>query len=665
MGISRDDTAAIAPLLQIRVLGPLEIAARPGTASISSRKSLALIGMLATRENLSMTRDEICHILWGSRGEKQARASLRQELATLKKRLDQDGHVLQTEAERIYLDPECVETDIARLRSPDLPLGERLRLSRGPLLQHLDPREASFDDWILQERNSLDAYVSGLCKNLAFQATDRAEWHDLLAAAENALAISEYDESALRWQLQALAQLGRRAEALDLASQFDRRLRDELGTGLSPETVQLRLSLRGAGEPAQKPDAPEPDEAAVFDRPAVLLLPFDVVGHSEEDSELALGLCEDIRTNLSHWRWFPVIGSEAVTGMSGNIMELGAQVGARYVVKGSLRRVGNQARVVARLISATTGGEIWSAQFDGSISDVFEFQDHTSASIVSQIEPQIGEAENKRLAKARPNRMETWLLLAKAALVERRAGDGYGTQEANLELRAILSDAAESAPDHGEVLARLSRTYFREFLMGWTSDRDAALTRALDLSSRAIELAPDSSLSRAVHAATLLFGKRDPARAKPHAEEAVRLNPSELMGHYMVGCTSVFLGDFDVSYTHYENVLRLNPNFTNKGSVYCDQMMCRALAGKMDEAVELARRVISVAPKYVRGLQRCAAVLAWQGFAEEAADLIAEAERQGGKVSEDELRATYPFAHTEHIDFLVDGMRRAGWVSSN
>ncbi len=423
----------------------------------------------------------------------------------------------------------------------------------------------------------------------------------------------------------------------------------------TPEAGFRRSSLR------YSKSLGETGNGELMSRPAVLFLPFEVLGAIQGDWAIALGLCEDIRTNLSSWRSFPVIGAEALGGKTGDLQSLADSVDASYVVTGSLRRSGNRARVSVRLIDASSGSEIWNKSFDGTVEDMLDFQDDVSQRVVSQIEPEIAHAAASRVPVIRAKGFASWELVAKSIEEERKGGDGYGTKHANIAQRELLLEALKIEPDFAEAWARLARTYFRDFLIGWSDDPSNALRLALEASTRAVELDPENSLARAYHAQCLLFGKYDPEAALEHAQEAVRLNPSNVVGHVMMGCVLVYLGQPETAFSHYEIALRLNPNFPNMGTVVCDQMMCRAMQGDLSQAVALARKMISIAPKYFRGLQRCAAVLAHAGRLNEAGEVLRNAEEIGGSFSEKYIRETYPFTDERHLELLILGLRKAGW----
>lgn len=90
-------------------------------------------------------------------------------------------------------------------------------------------------------------------------------------------------------------------------------------------------------------------------------------------------------------------------------------------------------------------------------------------------------------------------------------------------------------------------------------------------------------------------------------------------------------------------------------------MMCRALGGNLDDAVLMARKTMDVAPNYLRGLQRCASVLAHAGKLAEAEGVLRRIDELGGSFSEAYVRETYPFTRPEDLEFLTEGLRKAGW----
>ena len=668
--------------MPVALLGGLNIenADKFDTAPLT-RKAKLVLAILCLFDEQGVARSSLAEMVWPDRSDSQSRTSLRQALSALRKALPAilHGYTIESTNDKLVLTgpPEMIDTRIfQQLVVSDSRSDWILAAARykGDLLDGIQTPDRLREN-LLPLQMKLRKQALDLCERLSadFKIAEdgKAECEELanrLLAADPAA--EEAHRAIIRLRL-GKGQFNSARKQLEICTAA---VRKELGTEPEAATLQMidefdsdALELEIADEPQMQESRSENASSSrtrnvdLFLRPAVLFLPFEALSQSEEDALLASGLCEDIRTTLACWRSFPVIGPEALGGATGDIQNLAAGVDATYAVTGSVRRAGNRARVTARLIDASSGQELWSQTFDGNLEDVFEFQDEISRRIVSQIEPEISHATAQRIPLRRPKDLATWELLAKAVDAERRGGDGYGTPEANDEQRVYVSQAIEQDPELCEAWARLGRCYFRDFLLGWVEDTAAALERSLEATARAVEIDPGNSIAQAFRAQSMLFGKHDPQGAFDHARDAIRLNPSNVMGHYMMGCTLVYCGDPVTAYDHYETVLRLNPAFSGKGALFCDQMMCRALVGDLDDAIQFARKTIDIAPRYLRGLQRCAAVLAHADKCEEATEILRQIDELGGAFSETYVRETYPFVRSEDLDFLVTGLRKAGW----
>jgi adenylate cyclase len=115
-------------------------------------------------------------------------------------------------------------------------------------------------------------------------------------------------------------------------------------------------------------------------------------------------MVEEIITALSRIRWLFVLArnsSFTYKAQGVDVKQVGRELGVRYVLEGSVRRAGQRVRITGQLIDAATGAHLWADRFDGSLEDVFEFQDKVASSVVGVIEPALQAAETARSA-ARP-----------------------------------------------------------------------------------------------------------------------------------------------------------------------------------------------------------------------------------------------------------------------
>jgi tetratricopeptide (TPR) repeat protein len=336
-------------------------------------------------------------------------------------------------------------------------------------------------------------------------------------------------------------------------------------------------------------------------------------------------------------------------------------VGAAYAISGTIRRSGERIRVSASLTEVKRGHLIWTESFDGEMSDVFDMQEAIGQAVVARVTPEIGRAESARIIRRRPANMAAWQLLAQTDELERTGGEGYGSPESNLAQVPLLEEAIRLEPNYARAWARLGRYYFRSALQGWIEDRDAAFEKALGYCEHAVKADPTEWEGQALLAMTMIFGTHAFGPGKFHALEAVRRNPSAPYARHGCGCVLEWNGEADEALLHLRAIFDLNPNYPNRAAALGDITTCELIAGHIEVAVESARQLRDIAPEYCRGLQRVAVTLGHAGELEEAAEVMSKVLALQKDLDEAYVRETYPYAHPDHVELILDGLRRAGW----
>jgi len=174
------------------------------------------------------------------------------------------------------------------------------------------------------------------------------------------------------------------------------------------DPVHVYRIARGGAQPPS--DALVSSEA-MFRRPAVAVLPFENLSDDPGQEYFADGLTEDVITALSLGRSFPVIARNstfAFKGKSPAIRKVGQELGAQYVIEGSVRKSGNRVRVTAQLINAETGHHVWAERYDRDLQDIFELQDDLTSKIAATTAPELERSEHRRAAEGRPRDLGTW-----------------------------------------------------------------------------------------------------------------------------------------------------------------------------------------------------------------------------------------------------------------
>src|SRR5215467_9090860 len=150
---------------------------------------------------------------------------------------------------------------------------------------------------------------------------------------------------------------------------------------------------------------------ASLDRPSVAVLPFANLGDDPEQDYFSDGITEDIITELSRFSELLVIARNSsfqYKGRATDVRQVGRELGARYVLEGSVRRSGDRVRITAQLIDAVTGVHRWAERYDRELRDVFAVQDEVARTIVAILAAHVNRAETERTLLKPPAAWEAY-----------------------------------------------------------------------------------------------------------------------------------------------------------------------------------------------------------------------------------------------------------------
>ncbi len=297
----------------------------------------------------------------------------------------------------------------------------------------------------------------------------------------------------------------------------------------------------------------------------VAVLPFQYRGNNADLQALAEGLSEEIVSGLLKFFWIRVIEANATSRYAGvevDARSAGGDLGARYVMHGSLRHAGSILRIVVQLVDVSTGVHLWSQTYNPTFrstdsDDIFALQDDLVPRIVSTVADGNGLLPFS-MSEAMRNRAGSTFTPYEAVL--RAMGWSYRiTPEEHAEVRRILEAAVAEAPGLGECHAFLAVIYAAEFSNGF-NPRPDSLGRALATARRAIEAAP--SRSYAYNAlASVLFFQKDFLAFRPAADRAIALNPMDGSVIAYQGMLIAYSGDWDRGCALVERAMQMNPNY--------------------------------------------------------------------------------------------------------
>ena len=405
------------------------------------------------------------------------------------------------------------------------------------------------------------------------------------------------------------------------------------------------------------------DQALDEKPPAIAVLPFANMSGDPEQEYFADGITEDIITNLSLWKTFPVISrnsSFTFKNKSVNLKEVSEELKARYIVEGSVRKGGQRVRITAQLIDAEQDHHLWSEKWDKNLEDIFDIQDEVSASIAGQINPTLEDYERERFERIKPTNYNAWETYLKSLHIFNNRNP---SDHEDIELKKALKLCEEAIKlDHSLSLAYslLAKICEWELLQFTTEDSKKTLKDMLSYAKKAEELDSKNPIAAYGIARHYFFsGKFE--QAKFYSERAIQLNPSYPDAQNILGQSLVHSGNFIESEKHFLKAIELNPLDPNailyKDGLYFAQMGL----GNYETAYLLIEECISQFSKagFYKGFR--AAVLGYLDRDTEAKNALNEylSLRPNLKTKEDYKRI---FVNNSSLaDILIEGLCRAGW----
>ena len=389
----------------------------------------------------------------------------------------------------------------------------------------------------------------------------------------------------------------------------------------------------------------------------VAVLPFKYSGDNREIKALAEGLSEEVITGLSRFSYLRVIarGSTAkYSSESGDVRAIGKELGARYVMEGSLRQAGTKLRLAVQLVDAVSGAHLWAETYERAFSPetVFELQDDLVPRIVSTVADQYGVLP-RTMSDGLRSRSEDSLTPHEAVL---RAFSYFTriTPEEHAVVRRILERAVREAPDHADSWAMLSMLYRGEFAQGYNAGPNP-LDRALAAAQHAVDLAPTHALGHYT-LATVYFFRKEMVPFQVEAERALALNPLDAGARAYLGLLTATAGDWDRGCQMVESAVQLNPNCP--GYFYFAGACNAYRQGKYEEVLEAAARINM--PNYYQVPAMRAAALGQLGRLEEAHKAVQDLLALRPDFATVARREYSKWYNSELIEHMIDGLRKAG-----
>lgn len=397
--------------------------------------------------------------------------------------------------------------------------------------------------------------------------------------------------------------------------------------------------------------------AQVLERPAIAVLPFDNLSADSEQEYFVDGITEDIITALSHWRWFPVIARNSTFAYKNNpkdVTKIANELGARYVLEGSIRKVGTRVRINAQLIDATTGHHIWAKRYDRDLDDIFALQDEITETIVASIEPELERAEQQRASHKHPDSLDAWEHSIRALWhLNQQSQDSYA------ETQRLLKKAIALEPNWSGAISLLALCHVFHVMLGWARNTSRPWGDVLSTAKQAVATNDSDWLAHATLGMAYVFTHQYD-QGMEELRRAIDLNPSAAKAYHFLGGSLAHTGNPAEGIGLLETALRLDPHDPFHSDTLAALALAHILLRNFEEAVSVAEKAVGARPANVRGHQRLVAALGHTGRVEDARAALEELKLRQPDLSLAYIDATYAFKNSEDRDLFLDGLRKAG-----
>jgi adenylate cyclase len=418
-----------------------------------------------------------------------------------------------------------------------------------------------------------------------------------------------------------------------------------------------RVCIGASSSPVMltKPPTETAQPLALPDKPSIAVLPFTNMSGDPEQDYFADGMVEEIITALSHFRQLFVIARNSTFAYKGrgiDVKQAGRDLGVRYVLEGSVRKLGNRVRITAQLIDATNAAHVWAERYDRSLDNIFELQDEITLSVVGAIEPNLRQAEIERARRKRPDSLDAYDLYLRAL------PDVFsGMPEPSARALPLLEHAIAIDPDYAAAHAAIALCQHSRYLRGGRREEDklAALRHA----RIAIAAAGDDATALGTAAFVVGSEDRDYDTAFNAFDRALASSPSSFIALSFGSMIYGWAGNYATAVEYGERAIRLSPFDLALHLPYNGLAYAHYFAGKFEQAALAAGRSAQANPRFSPPWAVRVAALAMLGREDEARASAQRMCELAPNFTISRLMAA-GFTSLEHLAMLAEGLRRAG-----
>jgi serine/threonine protein kinase/Flp pilus assembly protein TadD len=324
---------------------------------------------------------------------------------------------------------------------------------------------------------------------------------------------------------------------------------------------------------------------------AIALLPFENISPDKESDYFSDGLTEELILSLSKLKNMRVVSRTSTMQYKGtkkDIKTIGRELGARYILEGSVRKFQDDLRITVQLVDVESDAQLWAAKYKGKLQDIFDIQEQVAEQIVDALMVKLTPSEKVVLTKRSTENAEAldFYMRARKALYRRSKTDINNAIQ--LFQKAIELDRRYATAYAG--LGEAYATLYQDI------ERNASyLDKAVEASHKALMY--DATLSEAFAALGIAyFNKKMLEEALEAGRKAIELDPNNYIAYWILGRIYHTTDRDDLAIEVYKKCIDLNHDFY---SAHADMCASYEKLGETEKYAEAMKTLLSVLPRYL------------------------------------------------------------------
>jgi TolB-like protein len=370
------------------------------------------------------------------------------------------------------------------------------------------------------------------------------------------------------------------------------------------------------------------------------------------------GMVEDIITALSRFKSLFVIARNSSFTYKGKVVDIrqvGRELGVRYVLEGSVRRVANRLRISGQLVDASTGGNLWAEHFDGVIEDIFELQDRMTSSVVGAIAPKLEQAEIERAMRKPTESLDAYDCFLRAM-----AHYHLFTKDTLLKARQLFCRATDLDAGYGAAYGLRAWCVAVSQTNGWLADPKSEIPEGVGLARRAVAIGMDDPVALVTGGAGLAYLAGEFENGIAYVDRAIVLNPNLAFAWSVSGWGRAYSGEHAAAIERLERAIRLSPLDLLAHYFYTGMGWAKLFLGRYDEAVSWARKAALERPDWAPTVRLETIACALSGRIVEVREAVTRLRAIDPDLRLSNPRNSSQWRRAEDRALYVEGLRKAG-----